>query len=128
MLLRVKNIDIQAHNRKGFNVLQHACLKGNANAVEKILARDAGQVDKMLDGKYTALHIAATNDHVDCVTLLIKNGNATVSLQGHNKLTPLHMACIKGHVRSLEALVENGNADDTLRQEKKKGGGERGGG
>ena len=33
MLLRVKSIDLQAKNKKGFNLLQHACLKGNAQCV-----------------------------------------------------------------------------------------------
>ena len=30
MLLRVKTIDLLAKDRKGFNMLQLACLKGNA--------------------------------------------------------------------------------------------------
>ena len=30
MLLRAKTIDLQAENKKGFNILQHACLKGDA--------------------------------------------------------------------------------------------------
>jgi hypothetical protein len=41
--------------------------------VQCILARDAGQVDKLLNGKYSAMHIAATNDHVECIKLLVKN-------------------------------------------------------
>ena len=43
------------------------------SATERILARDSGQVDKLLDGNFSALHIAANNDHVDCVKLLVKN-------------------------------------------------------
>ncbi|KAK7471427.1 hypothetical protein BaRGS_00035915 [Batillaria attramentaria] len=105
MLLRVKSIDLQATDRKNFNMLQYACLKGNAHATERILARDSGQVDKMLDGQYSALHIAANNDHVECVKLL---GNANVNLVGHKGLTPLHLACIRGQFQSAEALVEFG--------------------
>ncbi|KAL8591676.1 hypothetical protein ACOMHN_056792 [Nucella lapillus] len=108
MLVRIQTIDLQAQDRKGFNMLQQAALKGNAHAVERILSRDSGQVDKLFSGKYTALHIAANNDHVDCIKLLVSNGNAQVDLKGHNGLTPLHMACMKGHVRSMETLMELG--------------------
>lgn len=42
------------------------------SATEKILQRDSSQVDKKMDEKFSALHIAANNDHVECVRLLVK--------------------------------------------------------
>ena len=41
------------------------------SAVEKILQRDTSHIDDLMQGEFNALHIAATNDHVECARLLI---------------------------------------------------------
>ena len=40
-------------------------------AVELILERDKSQVNEMHHGKSTPLHIAANNDHDECIRVLV---------------------------------------------------------
>lgn len=41
------------------------------SAVEKILKRDISSVNELMKGEFNALHIAVTNDHVECARLLL---------------------------------------------------------
>ncbi|XP_025080929.1 ankyrin repeat domain-containing protein 65-like [Pomacea canaliculata] len=117
ILLQEPTLNKHALNGRGFNILHQACLRGRSIAVEMILdADDHPYIDDRMNGEYTALHIAANNDHVECVGLLILLGGAIVDHgDGRRQLTPLHLACKRGQFRAAKCLIEMGanvNATD----------------
>lgn len=115
-LMEAPALNLQLRNKKGFNMLQLACLRGNAYAVEKILQRERRGVDDLMLGEFSALQIAVTNDHVECARLVIVEGKASLDVQGSQGLTALHLACNEAYPRSVELLISYG-ADLNLQAE-----------
>ncbi|ETE63806.1 E3 ubiquitin-protein ligase MIB2, partial [Ophiophagus hannah] len=74
-LTEVPGIDFTIQNQQGFNLLHHAALKGNKLAIKKILARARQLVDAKKDDGFTALHLAALNNHKEVAEILIKEVN-----------------------------------------------------
>ncbi|XP_025102247.1 E3 ubiquitin-protein ligase MIB1-like isoform X2 [Pomacea canaliculata] len=108
-LLSLPEVDIEIEDDNSFNALQLACLRDNPRAVELILKRDKSGVNKRRKGDSTPLHIAAYNDHVECVRLLVINGGADVNMRNKRKNgTALHNACLTGKFATAEALLELG--------------------
>jgi len=58
-------------NKRGFNALQHAALKGNGFACSSICRRFPDLVDRRKDDGFSALHLAALNGHVEAVNALV---------------------------------------------------------
>jgi ankyrin repeat protein len=58
-------------NKRGFNALQHAALKGNSFACTAICRRYPDLVDRRKDDGFSALHLAALNGHADAVNALV---------------------------------------------------------
>lgn len=56
-------------------------------------------VDEKKDDGYTALHLAALNNHVEVGELLIHQGKANMDLQNVNLQTPLHLAVERQHTQ-----------------------------
>ena len=54
-------------------------------------------INEQKDDGYTALHLAALNNHVEVVRLLTQHGNANKDYQNTNLQTPLHLAVQKQH-------------------------------
>ncbi|KAK7496809.1 hypothetical protein BaRGS_00012018 [Batillaria attramentaria] len=108
VLMEAPRLDLQNRNRKGFNMLQLACLRGNAYAVEKIVQRDRRHINDLMGGEFNALMIAVTNDHVECARLLIAEGNASLDMKGAEGLTALHLSCNEAYPRSVELLLNSG--------------------
>lgn len=54
-------------------------------------------VDEKKDDGYTALHLAALNNHVEVAELLIRQGKANMDVQNHNLQTALHLAVERQH-------------------------------
>nr|KAG5706472.1 hypothetical protein BaRGS_032865 [Batillaria attramentaria] len=107
VLMEAPRLDLQNRNRKGFNMLQLACLRGNAYAVEKIVQRDRRHINDLMGGEFNALMIAVTNDHVECARLLIAEGNASLDMKGAEGLTALHLSCNEAYPRSVELLLNS---------------------
>ncbi|XP_067659038.1 E3 ubiquitin-protein ligase MIB2-like [Haliotis asinina] len=109
VLLGSRNINLRLCNKRSFNHLHLASLRGNVFAVEKILERDRSLVDLLMaGGGFCALHITAANDHVECARLLIDKGKADVNRKGLKGDTPLHTAVIKPNYRVAELLLDKG--------------------
>ncbi|XP_046342697.2 E3 ubiquitin-protein ligase MIB2-like isoform X1 [Haliotis rufescens] len=109
VLLGSRNIDLRLCNKRNFNHLHLACLRGNVFAVEKLLERDRSLVDLLMAGdSFCALHITAANDHVECARLLLDKGKADVNRKGHKGVTPLHTAVSTPNYRVVELLLEKG--------------------
>ncbi|KAI1284962.1 E3 ubiquitin-protein ligase MIB1 [Halotydeus destructor] len=111
-LLLDHNADISVTNNTGFNALHSAALRGNPSAMKILLSKlsRAWIVDEKKDDGYTALHLAALNNHLEVAELLVQCGKANLDLQNVNLQTPLHLAVERQHTHIVRLLVrENAN-------------------
>ena len=58
--------------------------------------------------RYTALHLAALNNHIEVAELLIVNGKCSLNLQNVNLQTALHLATERQHTQIVRLLVRSG--------------------
>ena len=65
-------------------------------------------VDEAKDDGYTALHLAALNNHIEVAELLIVNGKCSLNLQNVNLQTALHLATERQHTQIVRSLVREG--------------------
>ncbi|XP_059145038.1 E3 ubiquitin-protein ligase MIB2-like [Physella acuta] len=114
-LVSYQNIDFTLKNKRGFNVLHHAALKGNVFATEKILQRCPQIVDIKKDDGFSSLHLAALNGHRDVATTLLQFG-ADIEIRNNRQQTPLLLAVSQGHMSIIELLVTKG-ADTNVSDE-----------
>ena len=100
----------------GYSALMHAAAGGHTSIVRALVVAGASVNRRLLHGNVhfsseTALHGAATNDHVDVLNILI-NAGARLDAQAGNGKTPLRIACDLGHVQVASALLRAGAAVD----------------
>jgi ankyrin repeat protein len=90
--------------------IHHAALKGNPTAMKILLSKINRPwiVEEKKDDGYTALHLAALNNHVDIADLLINMGKANLDRQNVNLQTALHLAVERQHVQIVKLLVRKG--------------------
>lgn len=102
--------DISLPNNNGFNVLHHSSLRGNAKATEILLRTNEKPwvVNEQKDDGYTALHLAALNNHLEVVDVLVNVGRANIDYQNANLQTPLHLAIQKQHSLIIRFFVKGG--------------------
>ena len=65
-------------------------------------------VDEAKDDGYTALHLAALNNHIEVAELLIVNGKCSLNLQNVNLQTALHLATERQHTQIVRLLTREG--------------------
>ncbi|KAF5271379.1 hypothetical protein FQA39_LY08177 [Lamprigera yunnana] len=107
--------DFTLKNKRGFNVLHHAALKGKNFATRKLLAQARQLVDIKKDDGFSALHLAALNGHHDVVDTLIRIGQADVDLRNNRNQSALLLSVSQGHCNVIELLIKlkaNINAKD----------------
>lgn len=104
------NADTTLANNNGFNALHHAALKGNPGAMKILLTKSNRPwiVEEKKDDGYTALHLAALNNHNEIADLLVHMGKANMDKQNVNLQTALHLAVERQHVQIVKLLVRNG--------------------
>ncbi|XP_063229552.1 E3 ubiquitin-protein ligase MIB2 [Bacillus rossius redtenbacheri] len=115
MLCNVPGVDFTLKNKRGFNVLHHAALKGNNFATERLLCRTRQLVDVKKDDGFAALHLACLNGHRAVAETLLAQGQAEVDLRNNRKQTPLLLAVSQGHCAVVELVVSmsaNVHAED----------------
>lgn len=102
--------DITLTNNNGFNALHHAALRGNPSAMRVLLSKLPRPwiVDEKKDDGYTALHLAALNNHVEVAEQLARAGKADLDLQNVNLQTALHLAVERQHTQIVKLLVREG--------------------
>ncbi|XP_048582357.1 E3 ubiquitin-protein ligase MIB1-like [Nematostella vectensis] len=109
MLLEA-SADVSIANNNGFNALHHAALRGNPSAMRILLTNLPRPwiVNEKKDDGYTALHLAALNNHVEVAELLVKQGKSNKEVQNANLQTPLHLAVERQHTQVVRLLVREG--------------------
>ena len=65
-------------------------------------------VDEKKDDGYTALHLAALNNHTMVARMLIRQGKANMDLQNMNGQTALHLAVERQHIQVVQVSQESG--------------------
>ena len=76
----------------------------------RLLVKKGARVNAEGDCRYTPLHWAAQNGHVDVVKFLLENGPGLVSARDMWEYTPLHKAARFGHKEIAELLIKSGAA------------------
>uniref|UniRef100_A0A4W3I2S1 RING-type E3 ubiquitin transferase n=1 Tax=Callorhinchus milii TaxID=7868 RepID=A0A4W3I2S1_CALMI len=112
--------DVTITNNNGFNALHHAALRGNPSAMRVLLSKLPRPwiVDEKKDDGYTALHLAALNNHVEVAELLVHQllvrAGAKLDIQDKDGDTPLHEA-LRHHtlsqLRQLQDMQDVGKVD-----------------
>lgn len=62
-------------------------------------------VDEKKDDGYTALHLAALNNHVEVAEQLVLHGKANMDLQNVNLQTALHLAVERQHTQIVRVSI-----------------------
>nr|XP_008539262.1 PREDICTED: E3 ubiquitin-protein ligase MIB2 [Equus przewalskii] len=84
-------------------------------AVRRILARARQLVDAKKEDGFTALHLAALNNHREVAQILIREGRCDVNVRNRKLQSALHLAVQQAHVGLVPLLVDAGcsvNAED----------------
>ena len=84
-----------------------AALNGHREAAERLLAFGSA-VDAGDSGGYTALMLAASNDHAGIVELLLQHGADINRVESTNGWTALIWAAKRGHEETVATLVDYG--------------------
>ena len=86
-----------------------ACAEGHLEEVERRLhqPQDPNTADAAALEKYAALHVAASNGHLDVVRILLEAGASCDSDEGI-RITPLHWAAEMGHLEVVSLLLQAG--------------------
>ncbi|XP_041377260.1 E3 ubiquitin-protein ligase MIB2-like [Gigantopelta aegis] len=122
-ILTSPKVDLTKTNKRGFNPLHWTAFKGKdlgtfsgqsrssssrlVRIVEKILQRNKSIIDSKKEDGFTALHLAAINDHTDIARVLIKQG-ASVNSKANKGSTPLHLACVECYIEPIQVLISAG--------------------
>uniref|UniRef100_H3D007 Uncharacterized protein n=1 Tax=Tetraodon nigroviridis TaxID=99883 RepID=H3D007_TETNG len=85
-------------------------------ATEKILGRARQLVDVKKEDGFSALHLAALNNHRDVAEILIKEGRCDINIRNNRNQTPLQLAVTQGHTDLVQLLVAEG-ADVNMEDE-----------
>ncbi|XP_015747588.1 PREDICTED: E3 ubiquitin-protein ligase MIB1-like [Acropora digitifera] len=88
---------------------------GNKYAVQKIIDKYPGLIDFPKEDGFTALHLAAFNNHIEIARCLLLSGHCGIDLPNHRGQTALALAVTQAYVKMIELLVEHGanvNAQD----------------
>lgn len=63
-------------------------------------------VDEKKDDGYTALHLAALNNHIEVAELLVHHGKANLDIQNVNLQTALHLAVERQHTQIVRVSIK----------------------
>lgn len=97
-IVKFLGVDFTLRNKRGFNVLHHAALKGKNEATRKLLTQARQLVDVKKDDGFSALHLAALNGHKDVVETLVRVGQADIDLRNNRNQSALLLAVSQGNV------------------------------
>lgn len=118
VLVNFRGVDLSIKNKRGFNCLHHAALKGNARAASLIAQKCPDLLNVVKEDGFSALHLASLNGHHNVVQCLVEaRPGSDVNLRNGRQQTPLLLAVDKRHVTIAKLLLDNGaevNAQDDV--------------
>jgi ankyrin repeat protein len=88
--------------------LWQAAEKGNLELCKKVVADHQDDINMIDNRGHTALHWAATNNHVHVVKWLLEQDDIEVDKKDRDHYTPLHIASHKGNYKVVRLLLEAG--------------------
>jgi ankyrin repeat protein len=103
VLVNWPKINVEARSKQDESPLMLASFQGMFDICVQLIAKEA-DVNKP---GWTPLHYAATNGHVEIISLLLEN-NAYIDSTSPNGTTPLMMAARYGSTDAVKALLEQG--------------------
>jgi E3 ubiquitin-protein ligase mind-bomb len=109
-LLMDHKADLELTNDHGFNPIHHAALRGNASALRIMLSKMTRLwlINEKKDDGFTALHLAALNNHLEVAEVLLEVGKANKDVQNNDMETALHLAVERQHQQIVKLLVRSG--------------------
>jgi ankyrin repeat protein len=113
VLLRPREVDVDAEDERGCTALIHASAAGQTESARLLLDKGASVNSADVHG-WRVLHFASVAGHASVARLLL-DGDAEVD-EGERTDQPLHLACEHGHQRVVEMLLDAGadeGASDT---------------
>ena len=116
--------DFTIKNKRGFNALHYAALKGNLAATTSILTNASNTtgtdgnalIDLKKDDGYTALHLSCLNGHKNVAQYLLEN-NANLEASDNRGQTVLHSAVHQGQAAIVELLLSKSESQMIINKE-----------
>lgn len=84
-----------------------AAENGDLELIKDLLSQDPNLINAIDKDKYTALHRACYNNHLEVVKYLVKSG-ASISAKTELQWEPLHSCCQWNHVECAAFLIQCG--------------------
>jgi ankyrin repeat protein len=115
VLLRPREVDVDAEDSEGRSALHHACAAGQTESARLLLDRGADK-DKedtrrpSYEGLWRPLHYASAMGHEGTSRLLLQ---LDAQPNYGDQEQPLHVACEHGHVEVVRLLLDAGADKDT---------------
>lgn len=108
-LIKMK-CNVHARDINGTMPIHIAAMTGHAHILTCLIEKGHADINAFCHKKYTPLHYAALNNHLEAVKLLIKK-KCKVHAQDGLGIMPIHFAALKGHIDILKALIEDGRTN-----------------
>lgn len=96
------------------SLLHFAVSEGDLGLVERLLAVDSNDVDKLSIEGTAPVHEAAINGDSCCIELLLKYGASLETKDRHNR-TAVEYAVLAGHFDCASLLLSSGASDEKIR-------------
>merc|ERR1712100_843864 len=90
-------------DKNGWNVFHYAAALDKKDVIQHLLKLDSSKISSITKDKRTLLHIAASNGHVDTITLLINNG-VDPNIRSSSRQTALDIANDNNHTKCISIL------------------------
>jgi ankyrin repeat protein len=120
VLLRPREVDVDARDSEGCTALHHASAAGQTESVRLLLdgGADKDKEDRRrpsYEGPWRPLHYASAMGQAGVVRLLLERGAQPDQswIRDDPQTQPLHVACEHGHVEVVRLLLEAGAENDT---------------
>ena len=118
-LLEQCKVDATILDESQWSALMIASSVGSGEIVDVLLdylgpSKVAALVNEKNQSGQTALHYAASKNHMEVAKSLLESGKADVNVQDKYGNTPLHRAAGKGHLGMVRLLLSTGKVNESL--------------